>query len=332
MRFNNNNFHNILNIKEAQVSRIYSKNKWASNGGMKTMTQRKADFIIAIISIAWGSSYLLMKLGLDRIQPFNLIALRFGFAFMITALIFIKRVINTDKKTIYYGALLGLILFSIFLFLMFGLETTSTSAAGFLISTTVVFVPILQTILTHKKTPWPIAIGTIFTIIGIALLTLKSSFNLEIGAVLCILGAFSNAWHIIVTSHLTHKSDGLLLGIFQLGFASIYGFIFSIIFEHPVMPRSTPEWISVLGLAIICSAFGFVMQPIAQKYTTPERTGILFALEPVFAAIMGFIFLHEILNIKGYIGAILILCGVFVSSMKIDNNKLEFAKDSQLDI
>lgn len=293
------------------------------------MTQRKADLLIALISMAWGSSYLLMKLGLGRIEPFNLIALRFGIAFVITALVFIKRVVKTDKKTICYGALLGFILFGTFTFLVIGLMTTTASSAGFLTSATVVFVPLLQTIITRKKPQWPITAGVIFTMTGIALLTIKDSFVLETGAILCILGAFSYAWHIIITNFLTHKADGLLLGIFQLGFAGLYGFIFSMIFEHPILPDSNTEWMAVLGLALLCSAFGFVMQPIAQKYTTPERTGLLFALEPVFSAILGYIFLHEVLQIKGYIGATLVLYGVFVSSIKTDKNKLESNKDKR---
>lgn len=67
---------------------------------------------------------------------------------------------------------------------------------------------------------------------------------------------------------------------------------------------------------MVFSAFGFVLQPVAQKYTTPERTGILFSLEPVFSAIFGFLFLDEVLKIQGYFGAILVLSGVIVSGIK----------------
>lgn len=51
------------------------------------------------------------------------------------------------------------------------------------------------------------------------------------------------------------------------------------------------------------------MQPMAQKYTTPEHTGLLFALEPVFSAVFSYIFLHETLSGKGYMGAMLVMAG-----------------------
>lgn len=284
------------------------------------MTQRQADLLIAITSMAWGTSYLLMKLGLNRIEPFSLIALRFGIAFVITFIIFFKRVIKVDSKTISYSALIGLILFGIFTAIMYGLKTTTASSAGFLTSTTVIFVPILQSLITRKMPKLPIIAGVLVIIIGIGLLTIGDSFVIESGSILCLLGAFLYAVHIIVTNFFTHKTDSLQLGIFQLGFAALYGLIFSFIFETPTLPSTTIEWVAVLGLALVCSGFGFVVQPIAQKFTTPERTGVLFALEPVFSALFGFIFLQEILQLQGYIGAILVLYGVCISSIRKKEN------------
>lgn len=100
---------------------------------------------------------------------------------------------------------------------------------------------------------------------------------MESGSILCVLGAFLYAVHIILTSSLVQEISGLQLGIFQLGFAALYGVVFSCIFEIPALPSNTTEWIAVLGLALVCSAYGFVVQPIAQKFMTPERAGILFA-------------------------------------------------------
>ena len=289
------------------------------------MTQKKADFLIALISMAWGSSYILMKLGLEGLGVFNLIALRFGIAFILTALIFTKSVLKVNLKTICCSAILGFLLFGLFTFLLMGLKTTSASSAGFLTSTAVVFVFILQILITKQRPKLPIVIGILLTICGIAMLTIKESFVFEKGSVLCILGAFSYACHIIVTNNMARKNEAVLLGIFQLGFASLYGLIFSIIFEKPSLPQNTSEWIAVLGLAFICSAFGFVMQPVAQKYTTPERTGILFSLEPVFAAVLGYIFLNEVLMAKGYIGALLVLGGVLVSGVKMKSRRKSYA-------
>jgi drug/metabolite transporter (DMT)-like permease len=66
----------------------------------------------------------------------------------------------------------------------------------------------------------------------------------------------------------------------------------------------------MLFLVIICSSFGFAMQPVAQKYTTSERTAVLGALNPMGAAVLGMIFLHETMGLWGIAGAGLIAAGL----------------------
>lgn len=99
-----------------------------------------------------------------------------------------------------------------------------------------------------------------------------------------------------------------------MGFAALFATIGAFIFETPILPHGPTQWGAILGLALICSAYGFVMQSIAQKHTTPESVGFLFSLEPVFTAIFAFIFLHEVIMIQEYVGAVFILAGVFLAN------------------
>lgn len=281
----------------------------------KAWSRQRADCMIALVAIAWGSSYLLMKVGLDGIPPFCLIALRFGIAFLAVSLVFCRRVTRTTRQTLAGGALLGFALFAVFAFLLHGLETTTASNAGFLTSTTVVLVPVFHALLSRKLPERAVLAGILLTMTGIGLLTLQGSFAFHTGDLLCLGGAAAYACHILLTDRLSKTQDGLLLGVWQLGFAALYGLAASCLFETPALPQSTAEWLAVLGLALLCSAFGFVVQPIAQKYTTPEHTGLLFALEPVFSALFAFLFLHETLSFRGYLGALLVLGGVVTASV-----------------
>ncbi len=278
-------------------------------------SQTKADFMLGIVAMTWGSSYLLMKIGLGGISPYTIIALRFGIAFIAVALLFAKRLKNTTKKIIMHSALLGLMLFGLFAFLLHGMQSTTASNAGFLTSTTVVFVPIFNALIIKKMPARPVIAGCLVTLTGIALLSLQGSLVLHSGDALCLIGAVSYAFYIILTDVYSKKEEGLLLGIWQLGFAALYGFIMSLIFETPSLPQSMAQWGAILGLALICSGFGFVVQPVAQKYTTPEHTGLLFALEPVFSAVLAYIFIGEKLSTQGYTGAVLVMLGVVIASV-----------------
>lgn len=81
--------------------------------------------------------------------------------------------------------------------------------------------------------------------------------------------------------------------------------------EGITVPTTSERWGAILGLAIICSAFGFVVQLTAQKYLTAESAGFIFSLEPIFAAIFAFLFASEVISTQGYVVALLILCGEF---------------------
>jgi drug/metabolite transporter (DMT)-like permease len=278
------------------------------------MTQRQANLLLATVSLAWGTSYLFMKLCVDIIPPSTIIALRFGIAFLVMIVIFHKTIYQLDARILKYSAIVGALLYVIFIALLYGMKHTTASSAGFLTSTTVIMVPILQAILTKIIPKRKTMIGVGVVSIGLAFLTIGKDFSISWGSLFCLVAAFLYAIHIIVTNQFAQKVKPLLLGIYQLGFAFLYAAVGAFLFETPVLPVEGIHWFAILGLALICSAYGFVIQPIAQKYTTPENTGFLFSLEPIFSALFAFIFLHENMGLHGYFGALLILAGVFIAN------------------
>ncbi len=275
--------------------------------------------MMLVVTMLWGSSYLFMKVGLDSIQEFNLVALRFGIAFILAGAVFYKRMIRIDGKTLLYGFILGTILFSVMTVVTMGLKFTSISNAGFLFSLSVVFVPLLLAIFFRKKPEKKVVFGVGLAMTGIALLTLNHELTINSGDFLVILGALFYALQIIVTDKLTKNVDSITLGILQLGVAGAWGLLFSILFEKPHFPSTTESWAAIMALSIFCSAVGFIGQAVAQKHTTPTHTGLIFSLEPVFAALFAFIFVGETLAAKGYVGAILILVGVLAAKITIKN-------------
>jgi drug/metabolite transporter (DMT)-like permease len=87
--------------------------------------------------------------------------------------------------------------------------------------------------------------------------------------------------------------------------------------------------IAIFYLGIIGTLFCYFVAVWVQKYVSSLKVAIIFSLEPVFAAIIGFIILHEVLNIKELAGAIFILLGVIFHSAArnyIDRRKTEINK------
>ena len=280
------------------------------------MTQKKAEFLMVLATLGWGASYMFMKMGLESIDAYNLIALRFLLAFLVTVPILIIKKKRIDRITCLYSIVLGILLFLVFAFLLVALKTTQTSHAGFLVGLTVVFVPLIQILFAREKPSRQIVFSVSLSIVGIAFLTIKDHFTVEPGDFLCILTALTYAFHIFITNRASQKADTLNLGVLQLGVTGLLGLVFSLIFESTVLPESKPAWIAILSLALICSAYGFIIQSITQKYNSAARTGIIFSLEPIFAALFGVALLHESFGAKDLIGASLVFLGIFLSRQK----------------
>ena len=278
--------------------------------------QSKADLALLMCTLFWGSSYLFMQMGLKDLETYNLIGVRFGIAFLLAAACFHRRLLSTNRKTILHAFILGAILFGVFATVTSGVKTTTASQAGFLVSLTVIFVPILSIVLRNKPQK-RVFIGAGLAMVGIGLLTLSSELQISQGDLLCIAAALFYATHIIVTGRLASQSDTIQLGIYQLGFTALFGILFSILFETPTLPHTPQSWLAVLSLSILCSAIGFVVQTVAQKYTTPAHTGVIFSLEPVFAALFAFLLTGETLTLRGYIGAGLVLLSVLIAEIDL---------------
>lgn len=117
---------------------------------------------------------------------------------------------------------------------------------------------------------------------------------------------------IIVTDRYSHKCDALIVGIVEVGCIGLFSLILSFIFEQPRIPSGGTGWGCVLVLALVCTGFGFTLQPVAQSHTTSRRAGLMCALNPAFASVLGVVFLSEPVTVQGVCGALLILASLYI--------------------
>jgi drug/metabolite transporter (DMT)-like permease len=278
------------------------------------MNKRSADLILVFIVLIWGSSYLAMKWGMESFGIFTLIALRFCIAFFI-GIFLLKRHISTIYiHTLFSSAVLGFCFFCGFFFLLTGMKTTTTTSAGFLMTTTVVFVPLLQILLFRRIPNLFLIIAILLSLTGVGLLTLEKGFGFDLGALLCLIAAFSYAIQIVTTKWVLNSGENpLTIGVLQLGFTGLFALVAVFFLEMPLQVVTPASGLIIFYLAVFCTLIGFVLQTIAQEFTSPEHTGLIYTLESVFAALFGYIFLQEVLPVQGYIGMILVFIGVIIA-------------------
>lgn len=254
----------------------------------RTMTRTQAELLLAAVIIARSTSYVLTKVGLQDMGKFTLLAVRFLLAFAFLAALFWRRLLQIDRRTLLSGLAMGGIYFCVMTAELTALKTVETSTVSFVTNTAVVIVPLIQAALSRR---WPerrVLFGALACLLGVALLTLRGGLTLTPGVGYCILEAFLYSTAILVTDRLTHAgADPLLSGVVQVG---------------------------VLGvLALVCSGFGFTLQPVAQSGTTADHAALFCALNPFVAAALGAVCFHEHFGLAGLLGGALILAGIVVS-------------------
>ena len=296
--------------------------------------QLKADLMLVLVTLCWGISYYLMDLALTDMDPFTLNAHRFLGAFAVAGLLSYKKVKDVNRITLKYSLLVGAALVFVYIGATFGVKYTTLSNSGFLCALTVVFTPLIAWVFLRQKLDRKMTLSVVICFIGIALLTLKDDFSINLGNLkgdlLCIICAVAYAIDLLLTEKaVSHKEvDAYQLGVFQLGVTGLCNLILAIIVETPHFPTTGNVWGAVIFLSIFCTGVAFVVQPVAQQYTSASHVGVIFALEPVFAGIVAFALAGEVLSPKSYFGAVLMIASIFI--MEIDFSRI-FHREKKID-
>ena len=283
------------------------------------MNERRGEFLVGLALALRASSLLFATIAMRTMGPFLTIAIRFTIAFIIIAFIFRKNITKVDAKTLLHCALIGITFFFAMLFELLGLKTTPSSVTAFLEGMVVVMVPAVTGIV-YKKLPDRMTVfSAILAIVGVGFLTLKGDrIGFTSGELLVLFGTFWYSLSVLVTDKAAKNDDLMTVSIYQLLFIALFAYIGAFIFEEIRLPQSGTEWGAVFALAVICSCVGFTIQPFGQKYITPERAGILAIFNPLTAAVLGVVFLHEKMTPSMLLGSFLILVSILAPAVIAD--------------
>lgn len=284
-----------------------------------------ADVSLLFVAFIWGSTFVLVQNAISFIEPFTFNAIRFGIAaifLLIWLLVFHKDLLKLwNMQIVKTGITLGIWLFSAYALQTFGLLYTTSSKSGFITGLSVVLVPIFAYfILKHRPKSFAI-LGVAIATIGLYFLTLGDNIRVNYGDILTFFCAISFAAHIVLTSKYTTKYSTFLLTITQISTVTLLSAISSLVFENWTVAfsseiiRSFDVWIALFITSIFATALAFLAQTNFQKFTTPTRVALIFAMEPVFAALTAVLFAGERLGFQALIGCLFIFIGMILAEV-----------------
>ncbi|MEG0773313.1 DMT family transporter [Clostridium sp.] len=284
-----------------------------------------ADIGLLLVAVIWGGGFIAVKDSLNVITPFYQMAIRFGLSTVLMYIVFYSRVKKINKTQLKNGTIIGVFLFLGFAFQTVGINYTSAGKSAFLTAVYVVLVPFLQWLLLKKKPDNYSLVGAIICLLGISFLTLQGGFSIGYGDTLTLICAFAFAGQIIAIGKYVEADDPLILTIVQLGVAAILSFIVAIFFEPLPVNMTLRAVGSIIYLAVFSTTLAFLIQNIAQKYTSSTHAAIILSLESFFGAIFSIIFFKEIFNIMMVLG-----CGLIFVAIITTETKLDFLKKKKI--
>jgi drug/metabolite transporter (DMT)-like permease len=278
------------------------------------LSQRsKADFLLVVTTFFWGATFVIVKGALADAAPFPFLAARFTLAGLLMWLFLARG--RVERQVIWPSVVLGIFLFAGYAFQTWGLIFTTPSKSAFITGFSVILVPLIL-LLGGQRIRAASLIGAVLGLSGLYILVVPSGLHgVNRGDILTLLGAISYAGHIILVGHYTRQFSFLQLAPGQI---LVVGAIATL--AGPLGPAWVVHWTARLLFAIVvtavfATAFAFACQVWAQQYTPPSHTALIFALEPVFAALTSRIVAGERLGRMALFGSALILAGMVVSEL-----------------
>jgi len=269
-----------------------------------------ADFLLLLVAIFWGVTFKLVQNALADIPVFMFLFIRFFLSFLLMFIIFYKK-IDFNKKDIVAAFLLGFLNFMVFSFQTFGLVYSPSSVVAFITGLYVILTPLVAFLIFKKKITIYSFAATFIAFFGIYLLTGANISNFGKGEILTLISAFFVAMHINYTDIFSKKYNLYTLVTFQFLAVSILSIIFTP-FEKELITFNFNVILALIITVLFATVFAYFIQTYAQKFTTPTKTAIIFAMEPVSAAVFAY-FYGEHLNFIQIIGAFFVIIAMILS-------------------
>ena len=279
------------------------------------MDRLRADLLLLLAAFFWGTAFLGQKTAGISLGPLTIVGLRFvvaGLLLLPLALVETRRAARPLSRRDWKLALvIGLCALGGTCFEQWGLKTTSITNAGFLTALFVVMVPFVVWGL-RRVPPRPFVLSA---------------------CVVCLTGAW------LLTEHgvARHWTEGdLLVAIADIFWAASIAFL-DLSLEHDGRPFflcvaiDTVTVLPALALGLLfepvtwtglvaalpstlyagtAAGIAGALQVLGQKHTPPAEAGLIMALQCVFAALAGALFLGEMLTLAAAVGCVLILLAV----------------------
>ncbi|HDR8070301.1 DMT family transporter [Bacillus cereus] len=282
---------------------------------------------LSLAASIWGGMYVVSKYVLDFIPPLTLVLLRFIIAFVVLYGILKlaekkqKKKVTIRKKDWLLFAWIGFIGYFISITCQFiGTKLSDAHTGSLVTSATPAFMVIFAALILKEKLTARRLLSTIIATIGVIIVI---GWDIEIGSY--FIGTI-----ILVGAAITWALLSIYVKIASIQFSSLvittYAIFFSLFFITPFMiwelqtssigTVNTYVILGVLYLGIVSTAGAFFLWNKGLELMNASIGSLFFFFQPIVGSLLGWLLLNETLNSNFFIGGILIICSVFITTFE----------------
>jgi drug/metabolite transporter (DMT)-like permease len=271
-----------------------------------------APLVLLAVTAVWGLTFVQVKDAVELYPLFAFLAVRFAIAAVVLAPAAAGRVRGLGREGARAAALLGVLLAAGYALQTAGLARTTVSSAGFVTGMYVVLTPAIAYAVFRLRVGRVAWIGVALATAGLAMLAGIDAGS-PAGDLLVLAGAAVYALQIVLMERYAPRFDALAFTAVEMTAAFVALGAVAVALGDVSVPHGRTVWGALLVTGVFASALAFLAQTWAQKRTSATRTALVFAAEPVFAALFGYTLAGDRLGAVGWAGCAVIMAGIVLA-------------------
>lgn len=274
--------------------------------------------LLLLVTLVWGTTFPLMKAASAALSGVEISALRF----LVAGLVMLPFAIKASRAAWRDGTVLGFVALVSYVTQAVGLEYISSNRSAFITSLNVLMVPFLGLALGGRLNAQILGAAAL-ACLGIGLLSWEGGGN-WIGDGVTLLCALAYAIYVILLSRRAPAHNPRTLAATQIVLMAAFALVWMLASglsgdRLATLPaRLETTWLPILYLGLVASAGMLFLQAVAQRHVSAEKAAVIYAMEPVFAALFGWLWLAEMLGGRGMLGGAMVVLAVVLSEWKFN--------------
>ncbi|GGO06705.1 hypothetical protein GCM10010116_13340 [Microbispora rosea subsp. aerata] len=278
-----------------------------------------ADVSVLLVAVIWGSSYVVMQDVGESVSAASFLALRFLTAIPAMVLMAAPTLSRISRSEVLSGIVFGSLLYGILILETIGVQHTSAANSGFLITVSVILVPVFERIVSRRRQPFMVYAATVTALVGCGLLLLSDGLHPHPGDLIILAAAFVRATQITLFGRETagtgpQSLPNLTLVEFVVVF--LLATLTSVLTGTPVWEEagsvSAGDWLLIAYLGVLGTSYSFFVQLRAARRSSSTRVGLILATEPLFATAFALVAARESIGVPRGLGGALIVVAAIV--------------------